>query len=78
MPHSLYLESGIVQPRLRSYDEKHGLLRQDSQPSANNNRDIDERFYIPSLKAIPHSYRISAIELTIALFTFACLSILQL
>ncbi|OAA67349.1 natural resistance-associated macrophage protein [Niveomyces insectorum RCEF 264] len=26
MPHSLYLGSGIVQPRLREYDEKHGLL----------------------------------------------------
>ncbi|CAK7265854.1 NRAMP-like transporter smf-3 [Sporothrix epigloea] len=26
MPHSLYLGSGIVQARLREYDEKHGLL----------------------------------------------------
>ncbi|ERT01106.1 metal iron transporter [Sporothrix schenckii 1099-18] len=34
MPHSLYLGSGIVQARLREYDEKYGLLppEEDQQP----------------------------------------------
>lgn len=70
MPHSLYLGSGIVQPRLRDYDAKHGLL----PPEENNTTDgSDEQKeqYTPSLDAIKYSYRISALELALALFTFA-------
>lgn len=68
MPHSLYLGSGIVQPRLRDYDVKHGLL-----PEETNSDDDNEvkDHYTPSLDAIKYSYRISALELALALFTFA-------
>ena len=35
MPHSLYLGSALVQPRLKDYDEKHGVLKiNDSQKPA--------------------------------------------
>ncbi len=71
MPHSLYLGSGIVQPRLRSYDAKHGLLTQAPQSLADNGEGIEKGYYVPSLRAIRHSYRTSAIELAVALFTFA-------
>ncbi|KFA79690.1 hypothetical protein S40288_10058 [Stachybotrys chartarum IBT 40288] len=74
MPHSLYLGSGIVQPRLRSFDAKHNLLPQHLQlPSndSNDSNDINKGYYVPSLRAIRHSYRTSAIELAIVLFTFA-------
>ncbi|RYO99547.1 hypothetical protein DL764_006777 [Monosporascus ibericus] len=71
MPHSLYLGSGIVQPRLRSYDVKHGLLPQHLQSFADNGSGVEKGYYVPSLRAIQHSYRTSAIELAIALFTFA-------
>ncbi|KAL1898196.1 NRAMP-like transporter smf-3 [Sporothrix stenoceras] len=39
MPHSLYLGSGIVQARLREYDEKRGLL----PPMENQHPDVVER-----------------------------------
>lgn len=68
MPHSLYLGSGIVQPRLRAYDEKHGLIPQNE---TGDEFEDEKEHYVPSLKAIRHSYRTSTIELAIALFTFA-------
>ncbi|CAF3521202.1 unnamed protein product [Fusarium graminearum] len=71
MPHSLYLGSGIVQPRLRSFDAKHDLLPENIQSPSNDSNDINKGYYIPSLRAIRHCYRASAIELAIALFTFA-------
>ncbi|KXJ88968.1 natural resistance-associated macrophage protein-domain-containing protein [Microdochium bolleyi] len=73
MPHSLYLGSGIVQPRLRAYDVKHGLaLPPPSSQSPTDENDIDVKVhYTPSLDAIRHSYRTSTLELGIALFTFA-------
>ncbi|CAF3557475.1 unnamed protein product [Fusarium graminearum] len=71
MPHSLYLGSGIVQPRLRSFDAKHDLIPENIQSSSNDSNDINKGYYIPSLRAIRHCYRASAIELAIALFTFA-------
>ncbi|KAJ1327059.1 metal iron transporter [Microdochium nivale] len=73
MPHSLYLGSGIVQPRLRDYDEKHGLATPRSAAGKEED-DLDDDgkpHYIPSLKAIKHSYRTSTVELGVALFTFA-------
>lgn len=71
MPHSLYLGSGIVQPRLRAYDEKHGLLPPDLPTPSINENGIDKGFYVPSLAAIRYSIRFSIIELAISLFTFA-------
>ena len=71
MPHSLYLGSGIVQPRLRSYDLKHGLIRQHPNEQEDNNSSAEKEHYIPSAEAIKHSYKTSALELAVALVTFA-------
>jgi metal iron transporter len=71
MPHSLYLGSGIVQPRLIEYDEKNGhripasLAKQTSHPTE------EKPFYQPSLAAINHCMKYSIIELAISLSTFA-------
>jgi metal iron transporter len=68
MPHSLYLGSGIVQPRLRDYDDKH-----DSTGFHDSEVDTltEELKYKPSLAAIKHCMSYSITELTISLFTFA-------
>lgn len=68
MPHSLYLGSAIVKPRLLDYDLTNGNLEKETQ------EDIQDGFYDlyrPSLAAIRHALRFSIIELAIALFTFA-------
>ncbi|CAI6091903.1 unnamed protein product [Clonostachys chloroleuca] len=70
MPHSLYLGSGIVQPRLREYDESHGLAPE-TRDNIDDSSEDGKDYYIPSLQAIKHCYRFSAIELAISLFTFA-------
>ena len=79
MPHSLYLGSGIVQPRLREYDDKHGLLPVEPASSASSasaavsDSDLDKGLakYIPSQAAIKHSLKYSIVEVALALFTFA-------
>ncbi|KAK2857320.1 hypothetical protein FQN49_004820 [Arthroderma sp. PD_2] len=72
MPHSLYLGSGIVQPRLREYDAKSKLLPHElSSASSSINDAVEKMLYIPSIRAIQHSLKVSITELTIALFSFA-------
>ncbi|KAH6957254.1 natural resistance-associated macrophage protein-domain-containing protein [Fusarium avenaceum] len=72
MPHSLYLGSGIVQPRLREYDVKRGLVPARPASDRESSNRIDEKtYYIPSLAAIRSSLKTSIAELVIALFTFA-------
>jgi hypothetical protein len=72
MPHSLYLGSGIVQPRLREYDERNRLLpRQITSRDSVLDDGIDKGYYVPSLGAIKHSLTVSVFELAISLFTFA-------
>jgi len=74
MPHSLYLGSGIVQPRLREYDEKKGLLPPVPRSAASSTSealDADKATYIPSLAAVRYSMKYSIAELAISLFTFA-------
>jgi metal iron transporter len=71
MPHSLYLGSGIVQPRLREYDVKRGLVPPRPSPSSTSNQVSEKTYYIPSLEAIQSSLKTSIAELAIALFTFA-------
>ncbi|KAG5777915.1 hypothetical protein H9Q73_008418 [Fusarium xylarioides] len=72
MPHSLYLGSGIVQPRLREYDVKRGLVPPRPSPSSTSGNQVSEKiYYIPSLEAIQSSLKTSIAELAIALFTFA-------
>ncbi|CCC14509.1 hypothetical protein SMACR_09388 [Sordaria macrospora] len=74
MPHSLFLGSGIVQPRLRAYDEQHNLLP--AEPVSANSSivdsiDADKVHYIPSQSAIKHSLKYSIAELALSLFIFA-------
>jgi len=72
MPHSLFLGSGIVQPRLRDYDQKRGLIPEEPVSTASSTKSGVERItYIPSQAAIKHSLKYSIIELALSLFTFA-------
>ncbi|KAI9666850.1 MAG: hypothetical protein M1829_005653 [Trizodia sp. TS-e1964] len=66
MPHGLYLGSGIVQSRLREYDEQAGNM-----PSPALEPEEDEEKYRPSLAAIRYCLSYSTIELALCLFTFA-------
>ena len=68
MPHSLYLGSGMVQPRLRHYDEKAGNITVDPSSAAN---DSDKVIYRPSLAAIRSCLTHSTVEVALSLFTFA-------
>lgn len=66
MPHSLYLGSGIVQPRLREFESltsSTDMLETDSLS--------DSTKYRPSLHAIQSCMSYSIVELAISLFTFA-------
>ncbi|KAH7114792.1 transporter smf2 [Dactylonectria macrodidyma] len=64
--------SGIVQPRLRDYDTRRGLIPPEPLSGASSTNDgIDRAYYIPSLAAIRHSLKVSILELATALFTFA-------
>ncbi len=66
MPHSLYLGSGIVQPRLKEYDIKAGL----ASPAGDS--EAEEKVpYHPSLSAINFCLNYSIAELALSLFTFA-------
>ena len=67
MPHSLYLGSGIVQPRLRQFDVKAGNLTTDDSMELER----EKLFYRPSLAAIKSCLSYSTVELIICLFTFA-------
>ncbi|KAJ3483603.1 hypothetical protein NLG97_g7265 [Lecanicillium saksenae] len=72
MPHSLYLGSGIVQPRLREYDTQTRQLPPEMEDQTQElDRGIDKGYYVPSLGAIKHSLKVSVLELVLALFTFA-------
>ncbi|KAF2243587.1 natural resistance-associated macrophage protein [Trematosphaeria pertusa] len=66
MPHSLYLGSGIVQPRLREFDEANDSAELLETDSLN-----DEVKYKPSLAAIQSCMSYSIVELAVSLFTFA-------
>ncbi len=65
MPHSLYLGSGMVQPRLLDFDTKAGNAVPDSTERSN------KIVYRPSLEAIRSCLNYSTAEIIIALFTFA-------
>jgi metal iron transporter len=64
MPHSMFLGSGIVQPRLRQFDQQAGL----ELPAVNV--DLTEK-YRPSVEAIRSCLKYSVVELATSLFTFA-------
>ena len=71
MPHSLYLGSGIVQPRLRQFDSIHGGQQQQQLARADDSTLSDEEKYRPSLAAIRSCLKYSIVELAVSLFTFA-------
>lgn len=66
MPHSLYLGSGVVQPRLRDYDIKHGYYSPDELDIDNNHQD-----YKPSLESVQETLHYTVAELLVSLFTVA-------
>lgn len=67
MPHSLFLGSGLVQPRLREYDVDNGY----HQIPQDEDKEESYYSYKPSIKAIKYAMKYSIIELSISLFTFA-------
>src|SRR5947207_2399567 len=67
MPHSLYLGTDIVQPRLYSYDLKHDLI----PSSASSSLPEKAEEYRPSLAAIKHCLSYSIAEIVVNLLTFA-------
>ena len=74
MPHSLYLGSGIVQSRLKDFDDHRNEEREAANLPVRNSSslsiDSDEK-YRPSLPAIKSCLKYSIIELGVSLFTFA-------
>lgn len=64
MPHSLFLGSGSVQPRLKEFDLGTGHLE-------SSDGDDDDTLYRPSVHAIRGCLKYSILELTLCLFTFA-------
>ncbi|SCU98123.1 LADA_0H10704g1_1 [Lachancea dasiensis] len=83
MPHSLFLGSGLVQPRLLEYDEQNGNYCKlasveartidSSAKSLSEDEKIDQGYlnYKPSMSAIRYALKYSISELAITLFTFA-------
>lgn len=69
MPHSLYLGSGMVQPRLLQYDKRHNNVSQNVTTESSKTDMVSE--YKPSLAAIKSCMSYSIAELAISLFTFA-------
>ncbi|GAV56135.1 hypothetical protein ZYGR_0BA00410 [Zygosaccharomyces rouxii] len=66
MPHSLYLGSGVVQPRLRDYDITHGNYIPDMNDVENNHEK-----YKPSIDAVNDALQFTMAELLVSLFTVA-------
>ncbi|RKF76107.1 Manganese transporter SMF1 [Golovinomyces cichoracearum] len=66
MPHSLYLGSALIQPRLKTYDIDHGIISATSDLDTNNSK-----IYKPSIESINACTKVFITELTICLFIFA-------
>ncbi|EGV61931.1 hypothetical protein CANTEDRAFT_125282 [Yamadazyma tenuis ATCC 10573] len=66
MPHSLYLGSGLVQSRLKDYDNRNGYTIPSSEGEVS-----DEDHYRPSIHAINDTMSYTIVELVISLFTVA-------
>ncbi|KIW25971.1 uncharacterized protein PV07_09104 [Cladophialophora immunda] len=65
MPHSIFLGSGVVQPRLKQFDTQNGHI------AAAEESDSEEEKYVPSIYAIRACLKYSIVELATSLFTFA-------
>ena len=76
MPHSLFLGSGIVQPRLRQFDDAANLRPPPTTGSTttttttSRGTDTSEK-YQPSPRVIRSCLKYSIVELSTSLFTFA-------
>ncbi|KAL2433926.1 Manganese transporter SMF1 [Exophiala dermatitidis] len=64
MPHSIFLGSGVVQPRLKHFDEQTGHINLTDEPGT-------EEKYVPSIYAIRECLKYSIVELALSLFSFA-------
>lgn len=71
MPHSLYLGSGLVKPRLKHFDQKHNSYNTEQDLDSDDDAASTERKYRPSMAAINACMKYSIIELAVSLFTFA-------
>lgn len=76
MPHSLFLGSGLVQPRLLEYDVSHGnytVLDDSTEGKKNKEEFMEKRYfdYRPSVAAIKYCMKYSFVELALTLFTLA-------
>ncbi|RHZ60019.1 NRAMP family metal ion transporter [Aspergillus thermomutatus] len=67
MPHSIFLGSGVVQPRLKEFDVTKGYV----DPTVCLGSSGGEVEYRPSIHAIRGCMKYSIIELSLSLFTFA-------
>jgi metal iron transporter len=65
MPHSIFLGSGVVQPRLKQFDEQNGHIE------VSDESDTEAEKYRPSIYAIRSCLKYSIAELAFSLFTFA-------
>ncbi|ETN42304.1 uncharacterized protein HMPREF1541_04245 [Cyphellophora europaea CBS 101466] len=73
MPHSIFLGSGVVQPRLRQFDIQNGYHNTIGRAATSTfiqTQDLEEK-YRPSIQAIRSCLKYSIIELAVSLFTFA-------
>ncbi|KAK4982178.1 NRAMP-like transporter smf-3 [Elasticomyces elasticus] len=74
MPHSLYLGSSMVQPRLKEFDISNGHFTPPTEPTsdaASTVSDDPKPPYRPSISAIRSCMHYAIVELGISLFTFA-------
>ncbi|ODQ65796.1 natural resistance-associated macrophage protein [Nadsonia fulvescens var. elongata DSM 6958] len=67
MPHSLYLGSGLVQPRLKEFDVDHGYYKL----TVGDDAAVSTDDYRPTLHAINYAMTYSIVELIVSLFTVA-------
>lgn len=65
MPHSIFLGSGVVQPRLKQFDQQNGHI------ALPDDSDDEPEKYVPSIYAIKACLKYSIVELATSLFTFA-------
>lgn len=65
MPHSIFLGSGVVQPRLKHFDQQNGHI------AVAEESDDESEKYQPSIYAIRACLKYSIVELGSSLFTFA-------
>ncbi|GME37558.1 Natural resistance-associated macrophage protein [Neofusicoccum parvum] len=70
MPHSLYLGSGLVQPRLREFDRQLSAANGE-KPDNSSTDSVAAAEYRPSVQAIKTCLNFSVVETAVSLFTFA-------